>query len=114
MVKGNGAVYSNPRVGFRSSRGEDGLSSRFINLLEERRSLGLGVSAQDQGGVPREILRTRLCGALASSGERARLALCGYPLPGHLACEGKNPSLQATLASPLAGTFSASPPATKL
>lgn len=77
MSKGNGAVYSNPRVGFLSSPGEDGLSSQFINLLEER-SLGPGVSVQEKGGVPREILRTRLCGALASSGERARLALCGY------------------------------------
>lgn len=78
MVKGNGAVDSNPRVGFLSSHEENGLGSQFINLLEERRSLGPGVSVQDKGGVPREILRTRLCGALASSGERARLALCGY------------------------------------
>lgn len=44
----------------------------------EKRSLEQGLSVQDEGGVPREMLRTRLCGALASSGERARLALRGY------------------------------------
>lgn len=41
---------------------------------KEKRPLGLRVSVQCEVGVPREMLRTRLCGTLASWGERARLA----------------------------------------
>lgn len=45
MVKGNGPVYLNSCFRFLSSHGENGLSSQFINLLEERRGLlGWGVS----------------------------------------------------------------------
>lgn len=57
-----------------------GWSKQTVHKLpgREKRSLGLGVSVQYEGGVPRDILRTRRCGALAHSGERARLALCGY------------------------------------
>lgn len=39
----------------------------------EKRSHGQRVSVPDEGGISREILRTRLGGALASSGERAKV-----------------------------------------
>ena len=41
-MKGNGAVYLNLWFGFLSSHGENGLSSQFINLLEERRASWAG------------------------------------------------------------------------
>lgn len=72
---------------------------------------------QDKGGVPREILRTGLCGALANSGERARLASVGTSYLA-VVVVGENPPLQVALASPGAGNIPASSPscphATKL
>lgn len=71
---------------------QGGWSAHPVHKFAERekRSHGLGVSVPDEGGIPREILRPRLCGGLAGSGERARLALLGCQGHGHLDCEGKS------------------------
>lgn len=74
----------------------------------KKKSLGLGLRLHDEGGVPREMLGTRLHRALVSSGSEP-----GWPsvYTSYLAIlvVQENPSVQTALASPKAGKIPATP-----